>query len=105
MKFACVVLGMGIGLALGQGKPDASKGNEVFDEQCSGCHHADREERKVGPGLKWLFVKGKLDSNGKAAGEASVLEILNKGSKGMPAFEKAFSDKDKVDLLAYLKTL
>ena len=105
MRFGSLVLAMGIGLALGQSKPDPSKGNEVFDEQCSGCHYADREERKVGPGLKWLFVKGKLDSNGKAVADASVLEILSKGSKGMPGFEKALSEQDKVDLLAYLKTL
>ena len=35
---------------------DAAKGKEVF-EQCSVCHNADSDEKKMGPGLKGLFKK------------------------------------------------
>ena len=83
---------------------DAAKGKEVF-EQCSVCHNSDSTERKMGPGLKGLFKKGKLDSNGKPANEANVLEKINEGGNGMPGYKDSLSDGEKADLLAYLKTL
>jgi cytochrome c len=92
-------------LVFGQSKGSAEKGNEVFDEQCASCHNAYSSDRKVGPGLKLLFAKDKLESNGKAVSEASVREVLEKGGKGMPAFKDSLSADDKTDLLAYLKTL
>jgi mono/diheme cytochrome c family protein len=88
-----------------QYKGDADKGNEIFDEQCSSCHDAFSTERKAGPGLKWLFSKEKLDSNGKPVTEANVLEKLNTGGKGMPSFKETLSAEDKADVIAYLKKL
>src|ERR1700732_1028614 len=88
-----------------QSKGDAEKGNEVFDEQCSSCHNAYSSERKSGPGLKWLFSKGKLESNGKPASEANIREMIEAGGKGMPAFKTTLSGEDKSGLIAYLKTL
>ena len=88
-----------------QSKGDADKGNEVFDEQCSSCHNAYSTDRKTGPGLKWLFTKGNLESNGKPANQANILEIIETGGKGMPAFKTSLSGDDKAGLIAYLKTL
>jgi cytochrome c len=76
---------------------------EVF-EQCSVCHNADSDEKKMGPGLKGLFKKGKL-SNGKPATEATVKAKINEGGNGMPAYADMLTDKEKADLIAYLKTL
>ena len=87
------------------GQSDAEKGNEVFDEHCSSCHNAYSFDRKVGPGLKLLFAKDKLDSNGKPPTETNVREVIDKGARGMPAFEKGLSAGDKTSLIAYLKTL
>ena len=84
---------------------DADKGNEVFDEQCASCHHAYSTDRKQGPGLKLLFARERLESNGKPVSDASVLEKIEGGGKGMPAFRDSLSAADKADLLAYLKTL
>lgn len=89
-------------LTFGQTKPDPALGNEIFDEQCSGCHRSDSFDNKVGPGLKWLFSKEKLDSNGKPVTNANVLDIINKGGKGMPAFKDSLREQDKENLLAYL---
>ena len=86
-------------------KGDPDKGNEIFDEQCAACHNAYSDERKKGPGLKGLFVKGKLESNGKPANEANIREKITSGGKGMPAFKGSLSDADQADLIAYLKTL
>ena len=43
---------------------DAGKGKEVF-EQCSTCHNADTNEKKVGPALKALFAKKKMETGKK----------------------------------------
>jgi len=88
-----------------QNKGSAEKGNEVFDEQCASCHSAYTSDRKVGPGLKFLFAKEKLESSGKPVSDSSVREVLDKGGKGMPAFKANLSEDDKTDLIAYLKTL
>jgi cytochrome c len=98
------VLLFGCVSANAQGKGDAAKGKDVF-EQCGVCHNADSTERKMGPGLKGLFKKGKLDSNGKPANDANVLEKINEGGNGMPAYKDMLTDDEKGNLLAYLKTL
>jgi cytochrome c2 len=89
--------------AAAQGKGDAAKGKEVF-EQCGVCHNADSEEKKMGPGLKGLFKKSKL-ANGKPANEANVRAIVDQGGNGMPAYEEMLEKNEKDDLIAYLKTL
>jgi len=82
---------------------DAKKGEEVF-EQCAVCHNADSTEEKVGPGLKGLFKRATL-KNGKKVTEANVLEMINMGGDGMPAFADMLSDEEKANVIAYLKTL
>jgi cytochrome c len=86
-----------------QTKGDAAKGKEVF-EQCSVCHNADSTETKMGPGLKGLFKKQKLNS-GKAVNDANVMGQINEGGNGMPAYKDLLSDQEKANVLAYLKTL
>lgn len=91
------------GLRAAQKEGDAAKGKEVF-EQCSVCHNADSDEKKMGPGLKGVSKKEKL-SNGKKATDANLREIINKGGNGMPAYEDMLSDEEKNNVIAYLKTL
>jgi cytochrome c len=98
------VLLLGCVSAYGQKKGDAAKGKEVFD-QCGVCHNADSAERKMGPGLKGLSKKGKLESNGKPATDANILEKINEGGNGMPSYKDMLTDDEKANLLAYLKTL
>ena len=88
----------------GQKKGDAAKGKDLFD-QCSVCHNSDSTERKMGPGLKGLFKKAKLDSSGKPVTDANVLEKINDGGNGMPAYKDQLTDDDRANLLAFLKTL
>lgn len=105
-RHAAISVLLGLSALLGVAATgDPAKGNELFDEQCAQCHHAYTEEFKKGPSLKWLFIKEKLDSNGKPVSEAAVAEKIEKGGNGMPPFKGSFSDQDKADLLAFLKTL
>lgn len=98
----CLTLMMGSTLAFA-GKGDAEKGKEVF-QQCAVCHNADSTDKKMGPGLKGLFSRDKMN-NGKKPTDANVLEKINEGGNGMPAYKEMLSDDEKDDLMAYLKTL
>ncbi len=84
-------------------KADAAEGKELFESKCSVCHNADSKDKKIGPGLAGI-KDGKLPS-GKDATDANMLENLNKGGNGMPAFEKLLSDDEKSSIIAYVKTL
>lgn len=82
---------------------DAAKGKDVF-EQCSVCHNADTDEKKIGPSLKGLFKREKL-VNGKKVNEANVREMIDTGGNGMPSYQDMLSMEDKDNVIAYLKTL
>ena len=90
--------------ALAQGKGDAGKGKEVF-EQCGVCHNADSDEKKMGPGLKGLFKKATLADGKTKVSEESVRKKVDAGGNGMPAYEEMLDKKEKDNLIAYLKTL
>ena len=100
-----VVFGATLALAGGAfaAKGDPEKGKEVF-QQCGVCHNADSTEKKMGPGLKGLFSRDKLN-NGKKPNEENVRSQIDEGGKGMPAYKDMLSDEEKDDLIAYLKTL
>ena len=104
LLFACVAFFDAA--SFGASKPgDAAKGKDTFSSNCEVCHNADNAETKVGPGLKGVFKKANLN-NKKKVTDASVMELINKGSpSGMPAFEDQLSEQERADVLAYLKTL
>jgi mono/diheme cytochrome c family protein len=58
----------------------------------------------MGPGLKGLFTKDKLN-NGKKVTEENVRAQIDEGGNGMPAYKEMLSEDEKTDLIAYLKTL
>jgi len=98
-----VALAMTCSAAFAAKKGDPEKGKEVF-QQCTPCHNADSEEKKMGPGLKGLFSKDKLN-NGKKPTEENIRGKVDEGGNGMPAYKEMLSDDEKDDLIAYLKTL
>lgn len=82
---------------------DAEAGQELFDGKCAVCHNTDSKDKKIGPGLAGI-KEGKLPS-GKDTNDENLLENINVGGNGMPAFEKLLTDEEKEHLVAYLKTL
>jgi cytochrome c len=86
------------------GAGDAAKGKSTFEDNCAVCHNADSDEKKMGPGLKGEMKKAKMQ-NGKAPTEANVRALINAGGNGMPSFADVLSDKERDDVLAYLKSL
>jgi cytochrome c2 len=99
----CLTIAAGTVTALMGAKGDPAKGKEVF-EQCAVCHNADSDEKKMGPGLKGLFKRDKLN-DGKKASEANIRARIDDGGKGMPPYKDVLEDQQKEDLIAYLKTL
>lgn len=112
MKKSLIAVGCFLALvAVGQEKKgskgaagNAAKGKEVFESNCSVCHNADSDEKKMGPGLKGLFKKEKLN-NGKKPTEANIRALINAGGNGMPSYADMLTDEEKNNVIAYLKTL
>jgi cytochrome c len=98
-----LALAMAAPAAFAAKKGDPDKGKEVF-QQCTPCHNADSTEKKMGPGLKGLFSKEKLN-NGKKPTEENVRTQIDEGGNGMPGYKEMLGDDEKNDLIAYLKTL
>jgi mono/diheme cytochrome c family protein len=86
-----------------KGKGDAAKGKELFETKCGLCHNTDSKEKKIGPGLQGV-KDGKLPS-GKDTTYKNLLDNLNAGGGGMPAFEKRISQEEKDNVIAYVMTL
>jgi cytochrome c len=100
---SCLGLLLALGLPMAAAGGDAKKGAAVF-ENCAGCHNSDSTDAKIGPGLKGLFMRGKL-VNGKPVTEANVREVIEKGGESMPPMGADLSAGDKDNLIAFLKTL
>ena len=94
----------GILLLATQKAGDADRGKAVYELYCANCHHAASAEKKLGPGLKGLFKKRRMQ-NGQKPTEQNVQAKIDKGGGGMPSYKDLLSDQEKADLMAYLKTL
>ena len=101
---ACAVLfAAGGAVADNHEKGDAAKGKEAFQQRCLVCHFEDSADKKIGPGLAGI-KDGTLPS-GKESNFGNVIENLNKGGNGMPAFEQMLSDEEKNNIAAYVLSL
>jgi cytochrome c len=103
-RFTSVAMGMMLLNGMVLKAADAKKGKEVF-EQCSVCHNADSDEKKMGPGLKGLYKKPTLADGKTKVTDASVTKKIDAGGNGMPGYEEMLSKTEKTDLIAFLKTL
>lgn len=79
----------------------AEKGKVLFQNKCSFCHYADKEENQTGPGLKGLLKKDKLPHSGRPATVENIRNQLIHPVHSMPSF-KDLPELDIADLLAYL---
>jgi mono/diheme cytochrome c family protein len=83
---------------------DPAKGKAVFEAQaCNTCHSVGTD-KIMGPGLKGLFARPKLQ-NGKKPTEATVGAVIDEGGNGMPPYKEMLKSAERRDLIAYLKTL
>jgi cytochrome c2 len=50
---------------------DTAQGKAVYAQRCEICHYSDSTAKKMGPGLKDIYGRGKF-ANGKKVDDASV---------------------------------
>lgn len=82
----------------------ASEGAVVFNQKCSVCHHSDKTDYKIGPGLQGLFQREKLPVSARPVTEANIRSQLQTPFRNMPAFPELPEEKLEA-VIAYLKTL
>ncbi len=83
---------------------DAEKGATFFNTNCFSCHYTDREDKKIGPGLKGLFKKDKLPHSSSPVSVENIRQVLIRPILTMPSFAR-MTGQEVADLIAYLKTL
>lgn len=82
----------------------AARGKVLYRSNCFICHYETSDKKKVGPGLKGLYSRGKY-ADGSKVDDASVRSWIERGGKNMQGFRNSLSDSEIRDLIAYLKTL
>jgi cytochrome c len=83
----------------------AKSGLAVFERRCGMCHYSDRVEKRVGPGLKGFYKRGKFITSGNKVTDESVKAWIQNGDSMMPPFKDVLDTEQLNDLIAYLRTL
>jgi mono/diheme cytochrome c family protein len=87
------------------GEPAAiARGLGVYKDRCAICHFSESDAKKIGPGLKAIYKRGKFPDGGKVS-DASMEKWILSGGKDMPPFQQELNPNQIRDLIAYLKTL
>ncbi len=73
-------------------KGDAAKGKEVFDNNAASATTRTATEAKMGPGLKGSSRRPRCRLRTSQPTDANVLEKINEGGNGMPAYKDILSD-------------
>ena len=81
-----------------------ARGLIAYNDRCAICHFSESDARKVGPGLKGIYKRGKFGDGGRVDDATIEYRILN-GGKDMPPFRSVLTSSQVRDLVAYLKTL
>lgn len=77
---------------------DSIKGSQIYTVNCSICHGATG--RSMMPGAP-SFDRGE----GVLKPDFTLLAAIRSGKNAMPAFRGMLSDRDIMDVIAYLRTL
>jgi mono/diheme cytochrome c family protein len=86
------------------GAADVSAGQALYQQKCEICHYSESEAKKVGPGLKDLYPRGKF-ANGKKVNDSSVALWIENGGEDMPGYKDTLKAEQVRALVAYLKTI
>ncbi len=83
---------------------DLAAGKAVYEQRCAVCHFADSTAKKVGPGLKDMYPRGKF-ADGRKVDDPAVIGWIEKGGKDMPGYRDVLKTEQVRDLVAYLQSL
>ena len=90
--------------SFGEGMGNIEKGENLFVSKCAFCHHTDKKDKKVGPGLKGIFKEKELPVSKKPVTRENIRNQIKKPFADMPAFP-AMSEQDIRDITEYLRVL
>lgn len=77
---------------------DTQKGKNLYQAQCAICHGS--EGRATMPGAP-SFDRGEQ----MLRADMALLTLIRSGKNAMPAFQGRLSDRDIMDVIAYIRTL
>ena len=81
------------------------EGATLFNERgCADCHHADRTDPKIGPGLKGLFDLDRMPVSGWEMSEDSLRKQIKTPFRAMPAYG-GLTAEEMDALVAFLESL
>lgn len=83
---------------------DVEKGKKIFDALCAICHFSGSTAKKIGPGMKGLYRRGKF-ADGKPVDDTSLRGWIEKGGQDMPPFKDSIGAVQMRELIAYLRSL
>jgi cytochrome c len=83
----------------------ATRGKQVFEQKCAICHFADKEEKKIGPGLKGISKRGTFTVNGNKVTTEALKTWIENGDSQMPGMKDTLDAAQIRDVVAYVKTL
>jgi len=83
---------------------EIASGKQIYNVQCAVCHYAHSVAKKIGPGLKNIYSRGKF-AGGEKVNDESMRKWINNGGKDMPAFQNLLKPNEVRDLMAYLHTI
>jgi cytochrome c2 len=81
-----------------------ARGTIVYRERCAICHFSESDAKKIGPGLRGIYKRGKF-TDGSRLDDATLEKWILNGGKNMPPFKPVLNPNQVRDLITYLKTL
>lgn len=78
---------------------DPKAGEQLFNSTCMQCHSVHEGQTSFGPNLFHETKKAEKKT------PAQIREIITNGKGQMPPLGDRFDDKQKDDIIAYVKTL
>ena len=77
---------------------DSIKGEKIYQQHCSNCHGSNGVSNMSGVAD---FSRGE----GLFKSDIDLLRLLQRGRGMMPAYQGRLSDKEMLDVIAYMRTL
>jgi cytochrome c len=84
--------------------PPAPSGQALYEQRCAICHYSGSTAKKIGPGLKSLYARGKF-ADGRRVDDASVTEWIVAGGADMPGYKDSLRPAEIRALVLYVKSL
>ncbi len=83
---------------------DVARGQILFTKYCTGCHGPD------GEGGKYKFLRGPdpadlTSPSTRNKSDADLLKTIHDGKPNMPLWKVRLSEKERRDVLAYVRSL